>query len=48
MKETLLDKVNIFLLKKGFTIKNLTRTCFDILARKGSQILLIKILEDAN
>ena len=48
MKETLLDKVNIFLLKKGFTIKNLTRNCFDILARKDSQILLIKILEDAN
>ncbi|MBI2652211.1 helix-turn-helix domain-containing protein, partial [Candidatus Woesearchaeota archaeon] len=48
MKQTLLDKVNIFLLKKGFTIKNLTRTCFDILARRSGQILLIKILEDAN
>ena len=48
MKETLLDKVNIFLLKKGFTIKNLTRTCFDILARRNEQILLIKVLEDAN
>lgn len=48
MKETLLDKVSIFLLKKGFTLKNLTRTCFDILARKDNQILLIKILEDAN
>lgn len=48
MKQTLLDKVNIFLLKRGFTIKNLTRTCFDILARKNGQILLIKVLEDAN
>ena len=48
MKQTLLDKVNIFLLKKGFTIKNLTRTCFDILARKNDQILLVKVLEDAN
>ena len=48
MKQTLLDKVGIFLLKKGYTIKNLTRTCFDILARKGEHILLIKILEDAN
>lgn len=48
MKETLLDKASIFLLRKGFTIKNLTRTCFDVLARKSSQILLIKILEDAN
>lgn len=48
MKQNLLDRINIFLLKKGFTIKNLTRTCFDILARKNEQILLIKVLEDAN
>ena len=48
MKQTLLDKISIFLLKKGFTIKNLTRTCFDVLARRGGQILLIKVLEDAN
>lgn len=48
MKQTLLDKVSIFLLKKGYTIKNLTRTCFDALARKNEQILLIKVLEDAN
>ena len=48
MKHTLLDNVSIFLLRKGFTIKNLTRTCFDILARKDAQILLIKVLEDAN
>ena len=48
MKQTLLDKVSIFLLKKGFTIKNLTRTCFDILGRRNDQILLIKVLEDAN
>ena len=48
MKQTLLDKVSIFLLKKGFTIKNLTRTCFDALARRNEQILLIKVLEDAN
>ena len=48
MKQTLLDKVSIFLLKKGFTLKNLTRACFDILARKNSQILLVKVLEDAN
>src|SRR3989338_3556752 len=48
MKQNLLDKLNIFLLKRGFTIKNLTRTCFDILARRNEQILLIKALEDAN
>lgn len=44
----MLDKVNIFLLKKEFAIKNLARACFDVLARKGDQILLIKVLEDAN
>lgn len=48
MKQTLLDKVSIFLLRKGFTLKNLTRTCFDILARRNEQILLVKVLEDAN
>ena len=48
MKQNLLDKLNIFLLKRSFTIKNLTRTCFDILARRNEQILLIKVLEDAN
>lgn len=48
MKQTLLDKVGMFLLRKGFTLKNLTRTCFDILARRDGQILLIKVLEDAN
>jgi len=48
MKDSLLDKISIFLLKKGYTLKNLTRTCFDILARKSGQILLIKVLEDAN
>lgn len=48
MKQTLLDKVSIFLLRRGFTLKNLTRTCFDILARRNEQILLIKVLEDAN
>ena len=48
MKQALLDKINIFLLRKGYVIKNLTRACFDILARRNSQILLVKVLEDAN
>ncbi len=48
MKQTLLEKVNIVLLKKGFTVKNLIRSCFDVLTRRQSQILLIKVLEDAN
>ncbi len=48
MKQSLLEQVSIYLLKQGFTIKSLTRTCFDVLARKEDAILLIKILEDAN
>jgi len=48
MKTNLLDDVGMFLLKQGFTIKSLTRTCFDLLARKGTLVLLVKILEDAN
>jgi len=48
MKQTLLDKVSVFLLRKGFIVKNLTRTCFDVLARRNDQILLLKVLEDAN
>jgi len=48
MKQKLIDQLSIFLLKKQFTIRVLTRTCFDLVARKGSQILLIKVLEDAN
>lgn len=48
MKQSLIEKLLFFLLRNGFTIKSLTRTCFDILARKDTMILLIKILEDAN
>ena len=48
MKSSLIDKLGMFLLKDGFTVKSLTRTCFDLLARKQEKILLIKVLEDAN
>ncbi len=48
MKPGILEKVSIYLLRKGFTIKSLTRTAFDIIARKDTTILLIKVLEDAN
>lgn len=48
MKKKLLEKISIFLLKKGFTVKSLARSCFDILARNQERILLIKVLEDAN
>lgn len=42
------ERLCIFLLRKGFTIKSLIGCCFDVLARKGSRILLVKILLDAN
>jgi len=48
MKSKLIDKLGMFLLKDGFTVKTLTRTCFDLLSRKQDKILLIKVLEDAN
>jgi putative transcriptional regulator len=48
MKNNIIDKLSVFLLKDGFTVKTLTRTCFDLLARKQDKILLIKVLEDAN
>jgi len=48
MGDRLTNRLGIFLLKKGFTLKSLTRSCFDIIARKGSRILLIKLLSDAN
>ena len=48
MKNKIIDKLAVFLLKDGFTVKTLTRTCFDLLARRDDKILLIKVLEDAN
>ena len=48
MKNQLIDRIGIFLLKQGFTVKTLTRSSFDLLARKQTVILLVKALEDAN
>jgi len=48
MKGKIIDKLGIFLLKDSFTVKTLTRSSFDLLARKQDKILLIKVLEDAN
>lgn len=47
MKDKLIEKINLELLGKGFTVKNIN-LFFDILAKKQDKILLIKILEDAN
>ncbi|MBI1969161.1 helix-turn-helix domain-containing protein [Candidatus Woesearchaeota archaeon] len=48
MNQKLLEETGILLFQKGFTVKQLERSCFDILARKGSRILLMKVLMDAN
>ncbi len=48
MKKGIMEKAGIMLLKRGFTLKAVTRTCFDLVAKKGEQVLLIKLLEDAN
>jgi len=47
MKSNLAEKIGVFLLKNNFTVRYLTG-CFDIVARRDSNILLIKVLEDAN
>ena len=48
MKKDLIDRIAVYLLKEGFTVKSLTGSCFDLLARKQENILIIKVLEDAN
>ncbi len=48
MKSDLIEEVGIELLRKGFTVKYLKGNCFDVLARRNSRILLLKVLQDAN
>ena len=48
MKRSLMDQIAVLLLRHGYTLKSLTRSSFDIVARKESRVLLIKVLEDAN
>lgn len=48
VKDDLVEGVSLLLLKKGFTVKQLPRKWFDIVARNGSRILIIKVLADAN
>ncbi len=48
MKAALVDDAGVLLLKHGFTVKTLSRGCFDLVARKDAVILLVKVLEDAN
>lgn len=48
MKDNLLDKTCITLLKRGYAIRCLPRKWFDVVARKSERILIIKVLLDAN
>ncbi len=43
-----MDEVGVLLLRHSYTVKTLTGSSFDIVARKESRVLLIKVLEDAN
>lgn len=47
MKQQIIDDLSILLLRNGFLVKTI-KGCFDVLARRDSNILLIKVLEDAN
>ncbi len=47
MKKKLAEEIQLFLLKKNYLVKAL-HYCFDILARKGTQVLLVKVLHDIN
>jgi putative transcriptional regulator len=48
MNKRLAEQACVCLLGEGFTVKGLTNSCFDVLARKGSHILLVKVLKNAN
>ena len=48
MKREISGDVGVLLLRKGFTVKSVSGSCFDMFARKDGAILFIKILEDAN
>lgn len=48
MKPSLMDEVGVLLLRHGYTVRTLKGSSFDIVARKESRVLLIKVLEDAN
>ncbi|MFH1064130.1 MAG: helix-turn-helix domain-containing protein [Candidatus Woesearchaeota archaeon] len=43
----LIDNTCLLLIKQGYAVKSMTRSCFDLLARQGRKILLIKAVEDA-
>ena len=44
----LVENVCMVLLRNGYTVKSLVKSCFDIIARSEGRILLVKSVEDAN
>lgn len=48
MKRTLSDDISVLLLRHGYTVKSLSSGSFGLAARRDTDILLIKVLEDAN
>ena len=48
MKSVLKDEISLLLLNKGYIVKSLAGVSFDLVARKDNEILLVKVLENAN
>jgi predicted transcriptional regulator len=44
----LVENMCVVLLRNGYTVKSLVRSCFDIIARCDDKILVVKGVEDAN
>lgn len=47
MKQAIINEISLALLGRGYVVKTVLG-CFDIIARNGRRILLLKILEDAD
>lgn len=48
MKDQLCEQIGVLLLRRGFSVKCLPRRWFDIIGRRNSTVLFIKVLHDAN
>lgn len=47
-RHTLIDELSMLLLKQGYALKCVSRSCFDIVARGPKATLLLKVLQDVN
>lgn len=47
-RHTLIDELSMLLLREGYALKCVSRSCFDIVARGPKTTLLLKVLQDVN